>query len=56
MDQGAIHKSSPFSKSEFEPAIKDLKIGKARDPLGLWADILKPEVMGSDMKQSLLEV
>ena len=50
------NKSAPFSKSEFEKFIQDLKIGKARDPLGLCAEMLKPEAMGSDMKQSLLEM
>ena len=50
------NKSVPFSESEFDKALKDLKIGKARDPLGLCAEVLKPEAMGSDMKQSLLEL
>ena len=48
-------KSSPLWKmSDLEVALKDLKNNKARDHEGLINEIFKKNVIGSDLKQSLL--
>ena len=50
------NKSPPFNVIEFEQGIKDLNKGRARDPEGLCAEILQLNVMGEDLKISLLEL
>ena len=41
---------------EFEQAIKDLNKGRARDPEGWCAEIFQMNVMGEDLKTSMLEL
>ena len=50
------NKSPPFTMIEFEKGIKDLNKGRARDPEGWCAEILQENVMGEDLKISLLEL
>ena len=47
-------KTDPWTIADLEDAIKQLKTGKCRDPDGLIREIFKDEVMGNDMKVSLL--
>ena len=47
---------SIYSISEFEQAIKDLNNGRARDPEGWYAEIFQINVMGEDLKISMLEL
>ena len=47
-------KSQPWKMSDLEDAIKDLKPGKCRDPEGLIREIFKDDVMGTNLKKSLL--
>ena len=47
-------KSHPIHIDELEKALKSLKVGKSRDPEGFIADIFIEEVIGSDLKHSLL--
>ena len=46
LDLAWKNKSPPFSKEQFEEAIKNLNVGKARDSAGLCAELLKSNVMG----------
>ena len=46
--------SSPWSMSDLERALKDLKKNKSRDPEGLVNEIFKLDVIGDDLKRSLL--
>ena len=46
--------SSPWSMQELVLATKTLKNNKSRDPLGMIAEVFKPEVTGNHMKESLL--
>ena len=53
----ALKKKSPqFSSNELDTAIKDLNVGRARDPAGLCAKISKSNVTGTDLKESLLDM
>ena len=45
-------KSQQYTMPEFDN--KDLKTGKARDPNGLSRDILRPAIIGANLKVSLL--
>ena len=47
-------KSPPWEMKDLEDAIKDLKTGKCRDPEGLIREIFKEEVLGENLKKSLL--
>ena len=46
--------SPPFNINELDKVLKNLKTGKSRDPNNLVYELFKTEVMGSDMKQSVL--
>ena len=46
--------SSPWSMSDLERALKDLKKNKSRDHEGLVNEIFKLDVIGDDLKRSLL--
>ena len=46
--------SSPWSMSDLEKALKDLKKNKSRDPEGLINELFKMNVIGDDLKRSLL--
>ena len=48
------NKSPEFSMNELEKGMHDLNKGRARDPSGLCSEIFKINVMGADMKLSLL--
>ena len=50
------NKSPPFNMTEYEQGIKDLNKGRARDPEGWCAEIFQLNVMGKDLKLSLLEL
>ena len=47
-------KSEPFNMNELDASLKLLKTGKSRDPENLINDIFKNNVIGSDLKQSML--
>ena len=49
-------KSPQFYSDELDTAIKDLNVGRARDPAGLCAKIFKSNVIGTDLKESLLDM
>ena len=48
------NKSSPWTMKDLEKALKKLKSGKCRDPEDLVRDIFKEEVIGENLKASLL--
>ena len=48
------NKSPEFDMIELDKAIKDLNTGRARDPSGLCAELFKINVMGANLKKSLL--
>ena len=48
------NKSPDFSMKELETVLKSTKTGKARDPEGMVREIFKPNVIGDNMKVSLL--
>ena len=47
-------KSAPWSMNDLNDTLKDLKAGKCRDPEGLIREIFKEEVIGENLKMSLL--
>ena len=47
-------KSKSWKMEDLDKVLHSLKTTKARDPLGLVNNLFKPEVMGLDLKQSLL--
>ena len=47
-------KSKPWTMNHFEKALADLKMGRSRDPEGLINEIFKKNVIGKDLKNSLL--
>ena len=47
-------KSSPFSMIELETTLKNLTIGKSRDPDNIVCEIFKEDVIGYDLKMSVL--
>ena len=47
-------KSEYWSMDDLEKALKKLKNGKAPDPQGIIAELIKPENIGQDLKKSLL--
>ena len=48
------NKSPPWVMKDLEDALKDLKRGKCRDPEGLIREIFREEVLGENLKKSLL--
>ena len=50
------NKSSPFKMEEFDNVIFKLKRGKARDPEGWARELFHPQVMGQNLKMSLLSL
>ena len=48
--------SSPWTMSDLEAALKDLKNNKSRDPEGLVNELFKLNVIGDDLKKSLLNM
>ena len=51
-----LRKSEPWTESNLNVVLKSLKKNKARDPHGLINDLFKPEVIGSDLSESLLSL
>ena len=49
-------KSPEWTMSDLDKALKDLKRDKSRDYEGLVNEIFKHNVIGSDLKQSLLKM
>ena len=49
-------KTPNWSKSELLKVLKSLKSGKCRDPEGLINEIFKPDVIGSDLQEALLDL
>ena len=47
-------KSKPWTMNHLEKALADLKMGRSRDPEGLINEIFKKNVIGKDLKNSLL--
>ena len=54
MKIASLRKSSDWTISELEKALKCLKINKSRDHEGFINEIFKQEVIGTDLKNSLL--
>ena len=50
------NKSPAFVMEELEQGIKDMNKGKARDPRGLCFELFQLNVMGADLKLSLLKM
>ena len=50
----SLKKSRPWTMQNLETALADLKIGRSRDPEGLINEIFKKNVIGKDLKNSLL--
>ena len=48
------NKSNLWNMADLEKALKDLKINRSRDPEGLINEIFKKDVIGEDLKDSLL--
>ena len=49
-----MDKSKPWKLCDIETALKSLKEGKYRDPDGLIRKLFKEEVLGDDLKKSML--
>ena len=47
-------KTPPWTMADLEDALKELKNGKCRDPEGLIREVFKTDVIGDDLKNSLL--
>ena len=47
-------KTEEWSMKDLDEALKELKAGKCRDPDGLIREIFKEEVLGEDLKKSML--
>ena len=54
--KAGTNKSPAFALIELDKAIKDLNTGRARDPSGLFAKLFKINVMGVNLKKSLLTI
>ena len=50
------NKSPAFVMEELEQGIQDMNKGKARDPRGLCSELFQLNVMGADLKLSLLKM
>ena len=49
-------KSMPFTLEELGITLKNLKVGKSRDPENLVTEIFKEDAIGDDLKQSLVDM
>ena len=47
-------KTPSWKMTDLEKVLKSLKIGKCRDPEGMIRELFKDDVMGDELKQSLL--
>ena len=50
------NKSEPWTKAQLMKVLKTLKTGKSCDALGYSNELFKPEVIGSDLFESLLNI
>ena len=48
------NKSKAWTMADLDLALRDLKTNKSRDPEGLINEIFKTDVIGTDLKESLL--
>ena len=56
LEECKLRKSEPWSMSELDPVLKNLKTNKTRDPLGLINEIFKPGCIGQGLKQAVLSL
>ena len=56
LNTAKLRKSNAWSESELLQVTSKLKCNKAADPMGLVFEIFRPEVAGSDLFQSLLQL
>ena len=54
LEQSKEKKTPPWKMQDLERVLKGLKAGKCRDPEGMIRELFKEEVMGEDLKHSLL--
>ena len=54
LELAKLKKTKPWTMTDLDDALKQLKSGKCRDPEGLIRDIFKEEVIGDDLKNSML--
>ena len=50
------NKSPPITMEELEYVLKVSKTRKARDPEGMVRELLRPNIIGTDLKKSLLQI
>ena len=50
------NKSPPITMEELEYVLKVSKTGKARDPEGMVRELFRPNIIGTDLKKSLLQM
>ena len=56
LDMAKNNKSKPFEMKELEKVLKNVKIGKSRDPDSYICDLFKEGVIGVDLKLSVLRM
>ena len=54
LEKAKEKKTPPWDMKALDDVLKSLKTGKCRDPEGMIREIFKDEVMGDDLKESLL--
>ena len=54
LEMAKKNKSPQWTMNDLDEALKSLKEGKCRDPEGLVRELFKEEVMGIDLKKSML--
>ena len=54
LEKAKENKTPPWKMKDLEVVLKSLQTGKCRDPEGMIRDIFKEDVMGDDLKESLL--
>ena len=54
LELAKMEKTPPWKMSDLEKALKSLKTDKCRDPEGIIREIFKDEVIGTNLKKSLL--
>ena len=45
VNKARLNKSKPFNNSELEETLKNINLGRARDPEGLCAELLKDSLL-----------
>ena len=54
LELAKLKKTKSWKMSDLEDALKSLKNGKCRDPEGLIREIFKEDVLGENLKKSML--